>query len=175
MAQSEYQQLAGEVMKNGGSMKDAGKLWKQSGRNLQLAQQMLRKGGKNKRNMRGGSTEDDSTSEQLHDDPNKLTGTPSGTEVGESNSNPDDAMGEKLASDSGFTEEKPTGDAAVNADTSLENVSSMISGLTSMMGGKRKSQRRNKKGGKKQSRKGGRQQRQQRQQSRRGGRQQRQH
>ena len=67
MAQGGYQQLAKEVMSNGGSMQDAGRLWQAAGKNLQRAQQMLRKGGNNKRNMRGGESVPDVAGEEASD------------------------------------------------------------------------------------------------------------
>ena len=51
MAQSGYQQLAGQVMKNGGTMQDAGRYWKKAGKNLQKALQLA----KQNRHMKGGA------------------------------------------------------------------------------------------------------------------------
>ena len=118
MAQGGYQQLAKQVMSNGGSMQDAGRLWQAAGKNLQRAQQMLRKGGNNKRNMRGGS--DDATSG-----------------IGASDAEGDKADQAIGGSDSGEADLNAASDSPKVEEKDAPDVSNMM-GMTSMFGGKRR-------------------------------------
>jgi hypothetical protein len=120
MAQGGYQQLAKQVMSNGGSMQDAGRLWQAAGKNLQRAQQMLRKGGNNKRNMRGGAEEDSAL--KLDDGGATTEFDEKSGEAGMDSSEAD----LNAASDSPKVEEKDASDPAVP------------DGFGSMFGGKRR-------------------------------------
>ena len=143
MAQGGYQQLAKEVMSNGGSMKQAGAIWQAAGKNLQKAQQMLRKGGNNRRNMRGG--------EGLPDDPGANAdaglGSDDGTGAGPKGSDSDAVS---MDNQGGADGSLLTDDASADQDKPAEEPTADAFG--SMFGGKRRrnsrrNRRRNHRGG----------------------------
>ena len=143
MAQGGYQQLAKEVMSNGGSMKQAGAIWQAAGKNLQKAQQMLRKGGNNRRNMRGG--------EGLPDDPGANAdaglGSDDGTGAGPKGSDSDAvSMDNQGGADGSLLTDDASADKAPPAEEQTEEK------FGSMFGGKRRrnsrrNRRRNHRGG----------------------------